>query len=96
MAPGAMGRHLVYLAQCCGYDILKTLKRLDFTRRSHGARTGVRVLWGSLPSFLLTQMPNSQGGSSAASLFSSFSTDAESTGEAPVTLGSPFGALLRR
>ena len=36
-------------------------------------------------------MPNSQGGSSAASLFSSFSTDAESTGEAPVTLG---GVLL--
>ncbi len=40
MAPGAMGRHLVYLAQCCGYDILKTLKRLDFTRRGYGGRTG--------------------------------------------------------
>ena len=41
-------------------------------------------------------MPNSQGGSSAASLFSSFSTDAESRGEAPVALGCAFGRLLRR
>ena len=96
MAPGAMGRHLVYLAQCCGYDILKTLKRLDFTRGGQGCRREPRGLWSPLPFCLLAQMPNSQGGSNAASLFSSFSTDAEGTGEAPVTLGSPFGALLRR
>ena len=46
---------------------------------------------GCLPFRLLSQMLNSQGGSSAASLFSSFSTDAESRGEAPVALG---GVLL--
>ena len=96
MAPGAMGRHLVYLAQCCGYDILKTLKRLDFTRRSHGAGREPRGLWEPLPSLLLAQMPNSQGGSNAASLFSSFSTEAEATGEVPVTLGFAFEPLLRR
>ena len=46
--------------------------------------------FGCLYIRLLSQMPNSQGGSSAASLFSSFSTDAESRGEAPVALGGSF------
>ena len=94
MAPGAIGRHLVYLAQCCGYDIQKTFKRLDFTRGSQGCGREFRGLWGFLLCSLLAQMQNSQGGSNAASLFLSFSKDAEATGEAPVTLGVPFEILL--
>ena len=89
MAPGAMDRHLVTNAQCCGSSYSKPLNAAI----SHGGATGVSPVpgtFGCLYIRLLSQMPNSQGGSSAASLFSSFSTDAESRGEAPVTLGGSF------
>ena len=81
---------LVTNAQWSGSSYLKPLNAAI----SHGGATGVSQspgTFGCLPFRLLSQMPNSQGGPSAASLFSSFSTDAESRGEAPVALG---GVLL--